>query len=184
MDGLTMFLESTSDELWKIADFPENDLSMENCIPEVLQEVHRAIPFPRHIRPDGGLNLVSSLPWLHLPDVKAKFFAGEGSTNHLAATNLHTDLANAANICVYAAHCPESEQEQKLEYLRSYFPTLEEDTLKRQKIAALWFVFWPQDYDGLKAYLLSKGKKVDPIQRRTYQLTPEDIRALSSDKVM
>ena len=174
------FLDSAKEEVLKIADFPENDLSMEDCIPAILEEVNRTIPFPRHIRPDGGLNMVSSMHWTHLPDVKAKFFAGDGTINNSAATNLHTDLANAANICVHAEECPQSLLAERVAYLQSFFPDLDESTLKREKIAALWFIFWQQDYEGLRDYL-RKGRTMDPIQKRASRLTKDDLRALEEE---
>ena len=53
------------------------------------------MPFKRHILPSGPLNLVSSITWgMNYPDVKAKFFSGDGTLNKNTATALHTDLVS------------------------------------------------------------------------------------------
>ena len=127
--------------LLKIADFPEGDMKMEDSIPSILAEVHRSMPFQRHILPDGAMNLVSSMHWaMGMPDIKAKFFAGDGTTREKSATNVHTDLVNAANICLHVEDVPDDLVEAKLHFLQQFFPTMDAKTLKEKKIASLWYV--------------------------------------------
>ena len=117
--------------LLKIADFPEEDLKMEDTIPSILEEVHRTMPFKRHILPSGAMNLVSSVHWaMNMPDIKAKFFAGDGTTQEDRATHVHTDLTNAANICQHVEDSPENLVEEKVKFLQQFFPKF--DARKRK----------------------------------------------------
>ncbi len=44
---------------------------------------------------------------MHFPDVLAKFFSGDGSFDDtVGTTGIHTDLADAANICLHAEVIP------------------------------------------------------------------------------
>lgn len=168
----------------KIADFPEDEMSMEDTIPSILQEVHDAMPFKRYIVGSGAMNMVSAVHWaLHMPDVRPKFFSGDGTVNEEWATPLHNDIAGAANICVYAEDIPENMVSEKFEFLKQLLPNLKKDVLKEQNVACLWYVFMPDQYGGLKEYVQeNKGDHVgDPIQKRKCILTVEDLYVLNHD---
>ena len=180
---------ATQSDILKIADFPETEISMEEVIPEVLEEVHAAMPFKRHILPGGAMNMVSSVHWANnVPDVRAKFFSGDGTVCEKFATPIHTDLANAANICLHAEDCPEALLETKLTFLQQFFPDMTAEVLREDRIAALWYIFLPDQYDRLKDYLRTitiVKKKLpegfDPIQERKSILLVDDLRVLEQE---
>jgi len=164
----------------KIADFPETEFDPIECIPGIIANVHQAMPFKRHILPSGALNMVSAIHWyMSMPDVTAKFFAGDGTLVEENMTNLHTDLANAANLCVHAEPLSDKQAEDTAEFLQAVFPNISAQQLKTERVAALWFIFWPQHYEGLRDYLKKKLRiDDDPIQKRMYQVTRDDLQEL------
>ena len=48
-------------ELLKLADFPEEGITMEETIPFLLKDLHAVLPFKRYLLPSGPLNLVSNI---------------------------------------------------------------------------------------------------------------------------
>ena len=134
----------------KLADFPdiEEDIKMHLTLPSVLKELHAIMPFKRYLHPDGPVNLARYVHWaMHKPDIQAKFFTGDGSLAE--TTNLHTDLTEAASICVHAEPCPDSEKEDQIEFLSHHLPGYDESQL-RGRPAALWHVFVPDAYEAVK----------------------------------
>ena len=175
-------LKRGRNDVLKIADFPEDELDMETAIPQVLRTAQNAMPFKRHILPSGPLNLVSSITWgMNYPDVKAKFFSGDGTLNENTATALHTDLANAANMCFWASPSSEEDIAKTVDFLRPLFPDIDASKLRNSEFGALWYVFLTNDYDGVNNYLREKNsldKSKDPIQQKKYLLTKDDLNEL------
>lgn len=164
----------------KIADFPEGDCKMETAIPNILREVHDSMPFKRHILPTGPMNMVSSIHWkMGMPDVKPKFFAGYGTTKEETATCIHRDLANAANICVHAEECPANRIKELVKFLRTFVPNIDERQVKEQKIAALWYIFLPDQIEAVRDYIQKKnGDRNDPLEMKNRLLKKEDLAEL------
>ena len=134
----------------KLVDFPEEaeNISMTLTLPFVVKELHAAVPFKRHLLPNGPLNMASHVHWaMHKPDVQAKFFAGDGCFK--GATGVHVDLIDAGNICVHAEECPEKDRDAQNEFLRQHLPEYERSKLKRCP-AALWHIFLEESYEDLK----------------------------------
>lgn len=176
-------LKYDREDIWKIADFPETDCKMENTIPDILAQAHKAMPFKRHILPNGALNLVSAIHWrMNMPDIKAKFFCGDGSLNEKAATRIHTDLANAANICLWSKPCSEDDIPKKVEFLKPLLENINDENVRNNNYAALWYVFLSDDYTKVSDFLRNKYPDMDdeqdhkdPIQKRAYLLTIADL---------
>lgn len=156
---------------------------MEETIPEIIAEVQDAMPFQRYILPSGAMNMVSSVHWaMHMPDVQGKFFAGDGTLNEEWGTFIHTDLGNAANICVHAEHSPANLVMEKVEFLQQLFPQLTSAMFQAENFAALWYIFLPDQYDGVKEFLQKKHHlSTDPIQERAYIVTVKDLGLLDRD---
>lgn len=139
-----------SKERYKITDFPEEReaIKMQLTVPSVVKELYSIMPFKRYLHPNGPLNLATYVHWaMHKPDHIARFFSGDGSLT--GTTPLHTDLTDAANICVHAESCPEGELEAQNILLDKHFPEFNEAKL-RGRPAALWHVFHPDAYEGVK----------------------------------
>ena len=97
---------------------------------------------------------VSGFHWADVPDVGPKFFCGHGSTSADDPTRVHTDLADAANMCVFATDMTT----QELEVIKEKADYNFETTTRQQKRepAALWHVFHRGVYADLVRYVLAK----------------------------
>lgn len=83
-----------------------------------------------------------------MPDVAPKFFCGHGSPNMTDPTSLHTDLADAVNLCLYATKSTEAEMEE-LRKMAQYDITTTNIHDQDREAGALWHIFHREAYEDV-----------------------------------
>lgn len=83
-----------------------------------------------------------------MPDVGPKLFCGHGSPRMTDPTHLHTDLADAVNLCVDSLECNDEEKAQLKEMTDYNVETTNYETEHREE-AALWHIFHREVYDDI-----------------------------------
>lgn len=81
------------------------------------------------------------------PDVGPKFFSGHGSAQNPDPTRLHTDIGDAANICVDTQDCTDEELHELTRMAGYNINTTNFDAKK--KPAALWHIFHRDSYSDI-----------------------------------
>lgn len=94
----------------------------------------------------------SAFHWADQPDVGPKLFSGHGSTAVVDPTGVHTDLADAANMCVFATPMSESEVTELRDMAGYNFDTTTRKGQDREP-GALWHLFHRDVYADVVRYV-------------------------------
>ncbi|KAI0091874.1 hypothetical protein BDY19DRAFT_927217 [Irpex rosettiformis] len=97
-------------DCWKLKDWPPST-DFKTAFPELYDDFASATPVPNYVRRDGVLNVASHFPSNAVaPDLGPKMYnamASFESQGSKGSTRLHMDMADAANIMMYAANTPD-----------------------------------------------------------------------------
>ncbi|KAI0266379.1 hypothetical protein BC834DRAFT_969419 [Gloeopeniophorella convolvens] len=104
------YSERDEPAVWKLKDWPPST-DFQSAFPELYDDFARAVPVPSYCRRDGVLNIASHFPPKAVaPDLGPKMynaFATSDTEGSKGSTRLHMDMADAVNMMVYAAPCPD-----------------------------------------------------------------------------
>lgn len=83
-----------------------------------------------------------------MADIEPKLFCGHGALTRNDPTILHTDLGDAANLCVFGSDVTEEEMNE-LQKVVDYDITTTNFAGEERKPAALWHIFARDAYGDL-----------------------------------
>ncbi|KAF9782594.1 hypothetical protein BJ322DRAFT_162417 [Thelephora terrestris] len=140
-------------DCWKLKDWPPST-DFKTAFPELYADFSQAIPMPNYVRRDGVLNIASHFPANTVaPDIGPKMYnamASADTPGTKGTTRLHMDMADAANVMLYAAPTPDGKPG-----------------------TALWDIFDASDAGKIRDFLKSKFKgkfQNDPIHSQMFYL--------------
>ncbi|KAJ3145367.1 putative JmjC domain-containing histone demethylation protein 2C [Geranomyces variabilis] len=154
----------------KLKDWP-TDMLFRQKLPEICARLLDVLPAPAYTLPDGALNLAAAIPSEDVPpDLGPKLYAAYGyDPGHTGATtNLHLDVADAANVMVWSQP-----------HVRQKDPS----TPPHRFNGAIWELFPPASLTKLRTYLRETyaprpARIDDPIHDQTAYLHPHHLAEL------
>ncbi|KAI8587631.1 hypothetical protein BDZ88DRAFT_508741 [Geranomyces variabilis] len=154
----------------KLKDWP-TDMLFRQKLPDICARLLEVLPAPAYTLPDGALNLAAAIPSEDVPpDLGPKLYAAYGyDPRHTGATtNLHLDVADAANVMVWSQpHVPQKD------------PSIPPHRFD----GAIWEIFPPASLTKLRTYLRETyaprpARIDDPIHDQTAYLHPHHLAEL------
>ncbi|KAJ3144929.1 putative JmjC domain-containing histone demethylation protein 2C [Geranomyces michiganensis] len=153
----------------KLKDWP-TDMHFRQKLPDICARLLDVLPAPDYAHPDGVLNLAAAIPSEDVPpDLGPKLYAAYGydPAQTGATTNLHLDVADAANVMVWSqSHVARD-------------PSIPPHRFD----GAIWELFPPASLSKLRTYLRETytprpSRVDDPIHDQTAYLHPHHLAEL------
>ncbi|KAF5336944.1 hypothetical protein D9611_002886 [Ephemerocybe angulata] len=143
-------------DVWKLKDWPPS-ADFKSSFPKLYKDFCEAVPVPDYVRRDGVYNIGSHFPSnVVAPDLGPKMYnawAANQKPGSKGSTRLHMDMADAMNVMLYAAPCPDGSPG-----------------------CAIWDVYRAEDSDKVRAFLRKRNnlrQHYDPIHGQQYYLDDE-----------
>ncbi|KAJ2914460.1 hypothetical protein MD484_g5929, partial [Candolleomyces efflorescens] len=140
-------------EVWKLKDWPPS-ADFKTAFPKLYKDFSEAVPVPDYVRRDGVYNIGSHFPSnVVKPDLGPKMYnawAASQNPGCKGSTRLHMDMADAMNVMLYAADCPDGSAG-----------------------CAVWDIYRAEDSDKIRNFLRKRhalGPHYDPIHGQQYYL--------------
>ncbi|KAJ3168063.1 putative JmjC domain-containing histone demethylation protein 2C [Geranomyces variabilis] len=154
----------------KLKDWP-TDMHFRQKLPDICARLLDVLPAPAYTLPDGALNLAAAIPSEDVPpDLGPKLYAAYGYSPGQtgATTNLHLDVADAANVMVWSQP-----------HVRPDDPSVPPHRFD----GAVWELFPPASLSKLRTYLRETyaprpARIDDPIHDQTAYLHPRHLAEL------
>ncbi|KAH6896422.1 Jmjd1a protein [Coprinopsis sp. MPI-PUGE-AT-0042] len=145
--------------VWKLKDWPPS-ADFKTTFPQLFEDFSNAVPVPDYVRRDGVYNIASHFPTNAVaPDLGPKMYnayAGKQGLGSKGSTRLHMDMADALNVMLYSADCPDGSPG-----------------------CALWDIFRACDSDKIRTFLRKTHNLAvthsDPIHGQQFYLD-DDMR--------